>query len=522
MNGRLALAVVVALIASSGAAVAAEQGPRVEILHDMGPDATTRAGTVNTLGWMLLNEDGQPAFHQDAVFEVTHNGRTLLKTTPSSGHDYDGVDPYRVSFPGPGTFTATVTTWEAGEEVADTLEGRVLEAAGQPARIEASVPGTVEAGQSAEISYEVLGPDGPVEHADVTVHVRRSLDSFQVFRTTTHAHDGQHALSYVFDRTGSFEVTLTATPVAGEPDQDWAPVSVTRTIQVSETDPDPGVARPPSDRPLVNDRTTGSSDGPYELFGLYDPYTSVGPDGRLRLGALVLDAENGSTVDGVDMEASLMGPNDRQLFQSSDLHAADGFTYVTTSRPTVGEYSLTVHASKGDWSDTTTLSFSVLPPAAAANPVALMASPNATAEVRAGETTTIPIQVDDAAGVPLMHGEVDWRVVDAETGVTVYEGKLHTHENGTFPLTVAYPEAGGYRLEILPESLQPTPTPFTWGEKVGQAPLFDVHAEPGDDLGEATDDLAPTEADDADGVPGPGLIGALLAGLVALAARRRR
>ncbi len=515
------LALSVAALALAATAVGA-QGPEVQIVDDVREDGTTHAGVVNTLGWVLTNENGEPAFHQDAVFEVSFEGTTLLETTEASGHDYDGIDPYRVQFPGAGNYTVSVTTWEDEEELTATATGQVLPAPEGELSIEADVPESATAGEPASIAYDVLDPDGsPAGHADVQVHVRRAEDAFEVFRTTTHAHDGAHTFDYTFDRTGTFELVLVATPVANKGEPAGQAISRSFTIDVAEpTAPTPSDPTPPAEEPLNNDLEADEGES-YRLFGTYDPYTTVGPHGRISLGGVVLDADTGDVVRDVAYEATLTGPDGDTLFASQSLHRSNGVLEVATSRPDVGEYALELAASKGDWTGEVTLTFGVLPPADARDTGALVASLNADDEVRAGEPSTFPIQVDDAKATPAMHSEVDFRVLDADD-VPVYTGKLHTHDDGAFPLTVTPPEAGAHTVELLPHSLQPTPTPFTYGGEIGQPPVFDLDVAEGPPLADEVplEPASTDEGDDENPTPAPGLAAAL-ATVAGLALARR-
>lgn len=514
-----ALVLLVTVLAVANAAAGA-QGPEVQILDDVGEDGTTHAGVVNTLGWVLANGDGEPAFHQDAVFEVTFEGRTLLKTSASSGHDYDGIDPYHVRFPGVGNYSVHVTTWEDEEEHTATATGQVLPAPEGQLAIEADVPESVTAGEATSFAYEVLGPDGtPAEHADVQVHVRRAEDAFEILRTTTHAHGGQHAFDYTFDRTGTFEVVLVATPIGAKGTPAGQATSRSFTIEVAEPEtPELRDPTPPAEQPLTNSREADEGED-YRLFGTYDPYTTVGPHGRITLGGVVLDADTGKVVRGVDYAATLTGPEGRTLFDSSSLHSADGVLQIATSRPEVGEYALELTADTGDWTGEVTLTFGVIPPADARETGALMASLNTTEDPTEGEATTFPIHVTDPADAPAMHSEVDFRVLDPDA-VPFYAGKLHTHTNATFPLTVTPSQAGAHTFEVLPHSLQPTPTPYTWGEEIGQAPVYDVDVAAGSPLANRTSaDAGATEVPDE--APAPGLA-AVLAAVLGLALARRR
>lgn len=520
----VALLGITVLVTVAAAALALEESPRVHTLTTAGPGGTVPAGVPVQLGWVLTNGEGQPAFHQDATFEVRFGNDTLLATTPASGHDYDGIDPYTVAFPEEGNYTvrARVADDSTGDLVQRRVvaHGTVTEAPEQRLHLDLSVPDTVRAGQQATIAANVTGPSGePVEHTDVTIRIQRIPDRFEVFKTRVHDHDGTPTLRYAFDRATSFRVTAVAAPVPAEPSGALRADSATHVIEVEPSRTDaPGVS-PPVDEPLYNARESGDEAGPYQLFGTYDPYTSVGPHGRIRLGMLTLNESTHEPARNVDYSATLLGPDDQQLFASDSLHAVDGFEYVTLSRRLPGTYHMRVDASKGPWSDHVTLEFTVTPPAAATNAGFLQAQPNASTQLQAGQAQTLPIHVQDASGTPLVHGEVDWRFVDQETGTPVAAGKLHSHENGTLPLTLTPPEAGNYRLELMPESLQPAPTPFTFGEAVGQAPVFDVQVDPPETAGE---ELASQSGPDGQAQT-PGLswvaLGSVLAGAAALARR---
>jgi hypothetical protein len=472
------------------------------------------AGVPVTLGWVLTDDEGRPAFHQDARVEVTHEGRPLMATTPASGHDYDGVDPYQVAFPSPGDYTVDVRVHDDGAVRNLTYEGTVTEAPSDALELRLQAPELATAGQRVSLGADVTGPEGrSLEDVELTLRLQRAEDRFEVLKTRL---AGEHpSLGYSFARTGSFELVAVAAPLPGGDAANLAPATARQTIQVDRGDATPPVDAPAA-QPMVNEREPGERGaGGYELFATFDPYTSVGPDGRLRLGLLTLAEDTHEPARGVDYRVSILDPDDDQILHTGDLHAEDGFEYVTLSRPHEGTYTARIEAVKDDWRDHTVAEFTVLPPTAATNAGPLFASPNATREVDTGQPTTFPVYVEDAAGQPLSHGEVDVRWLDGD-GVPLVTGKLHAHENGTLPITLQAHEPGDHRLQLLPQSLQPAPTPFTYGEEVGQPPTFAVEAA-GDDVEEPPDAAGGGTANAA----GPSWLGALaaLAASAGLAAR---
>ena len=236
---------------------------------------------------------------------------------------------------------------------------------------------------------------------------------------------------------------------------------------------------------------------------------------------VTVNATTHAPVPDVDYRASVLDPEGELVFQASGLAGADGFEYVTTSRAQTGECTMRVDAIKDGWRDHVELSFTVVPPAAATNGGPLFVSPNASASLETGQPARFPIAAEDGAGAPLTHGEVDVRLLD-ERGVPSFVGKLHVHENGALPLTVSPVAEGEHELQLLPQSLQPAPTPATYGEDVGQPPTFAL------DVAAAGDQAVPLGADSAELEPdetpaaGAWLGLAVLALTAAVTARRWR
>lgn len=512
----LALFGLVLLLAATGAVAGQDDDPTVAILREPADGEPVRAGIPTAFTWLLLDGDGEPSFHHDAVFEVRHDGKTLLETTAETGHDYDGIDTYRVVFPGPGTYTARVAVMDGdgGVLVEETVEGRVLPGPNRSAAAFLESPDETVVGEEVAFRYGLGGPSEPVPGTDLRFRVLRAEDGFLEAELDTSAGDGLHEVTYRFDEPGTYEVRVAG---GGSGDEAVGAAAGSERISVA-AGASPPVEGPPTRPPLENRVTTGEGGDGYELHGTYDPYTSIGPHGRLRLGAVVVDPAGPAAVGDVDYAAVLEAPDGTQRLQVEDLHEDDGVLTVVVSPSQVGDHRLRVEAQRGSWSGAVTLDFSVHPPAGALGAGPQFTDLEAPREVRAGEAGSYVLEVTDAAGVPLPHSEVDLRVRDGD-GVPVLVGKLHNHEDGRYPVDLALPQAGDFTLAASPETLQPAPTPYYYGPEPGTRPDFGIPvAETVDRAG----DVAGSAADEGDGsleVPvGPA---AALAVLVSAAAAVR-
>lgn len=521
----LAIAAIVALLfVGLPSGLAAERSPQVVVTHDTPEDGTTYVGNVNHFGWVLLGEDGTPAFHHDAVVEITLDGQTIYETEPSTGHDYDGVDEIQVTFPSTGTYEVTVTIPTDDGEVSDTFQGRVLPAEEEAARLALEAPDEATAGQPVTFTYELLDEDGQrIPHSDVLVQVRDAEAHKEILRVHTHTHEEAQTFDHVFTEPGSYEVVFLGYQAFPSPDAAFfQPVRKVQEITVQEGQaPTGALPGAPTSQPLENRVDTGQGDGPYDLWATYDPYTSVGIFGRIHLNTVITDASTGQPVPHVDLTATLTGPQGQVLFQSDTLHEYDGVFHLAAAYQTPGDYTLEVTAQKGAWSDSTTHTFSVHPPVvpmAAGPQYATLDHPDT---IEAGSPTDLVVKATGEAGQPFDHSEMTVTLRDQATGLPILSDKVHTHGSGEFPITVTFPTAGAYTVEVDGVDLEPTAATGVHGPSMGQAPIFDLTVDDGDGLDEADEVLDTASQEDPDGVPGPGAVAALVAGLASAAIVRR-
>ncbi len=511
-------AVVVFAMLLSAVPVTADAGPRVVVTHDVAEDGHTYVGNLNHFGFLIQGDDGAPAFHNNAVLEVELNGELLYRTTPDSGHDYDGLDTLQVSFPRPGNYTVTARVPTNGGELVDTFNGTVHAQESHPANLAIDGPSQATQGVATTWSYELRGEDGArLNHTDILVQVLDPDPRRELFRIHTHTHTEAQQLTYAFQQPGSYEILWTAYQAfPTKSSMAIQPVTETRTIEVEGAPANTVPPTPATNRPLEN-RVEQSASGPYELWAAFDPYTSIGTMGRIQLPTVVTSAETGDPVAHVDFEAEIAGPTGQLLFQSDTLHEYDGVLELTTTHPTPGDYTLTVTAEKGDWSETITRTYSVLPPVVplAAGPIfATLTGLDTLAEQGSGELT---VHLRDAAGKPYMHSEVQLTIRSLDTGIPLIDHKLHTHASGDFPVEASL-EPGSYEVELDPTGLEPSPTPSFYGSEMGSQPIYALDVQ---GLDEALDPLDTSEEEASpDETPGLGLLVVVLV-LTGAAMRRR-
>lgn len=539
-----ALAVLSALLALFATGVAAaptpDDAPRVELVRDAGPGSAVPAGVPVTFTWVLFDRDGRPFPHHDAVFEATLNGRTLVRTTPSSGHDYDGVDTYRVVFPEPGRFTVRVAVLARGDgplgavhgsdasqrEVLaeDRVTGLVRPGPAAGAAIDLELPDDPVAGQAGKLTWALTGPAGEVVRGtDAVLRVRHLTTGLEVLAVPTHAADGRHDVTYAFPQPGPHEVVVSAWR-AGEMDGSPAGRAAHRRV----VDVAPGGPRPPETPSRMYDNVVhdGEADGDRQLFSTYDPYTAIGPYGRIRLGTVAVDGE-GRPADPAGAEVRIEGP-DGTVLATPDLGGAPSARVVALAPGRVGDYAMTTGLSGPGWNGTTSHRFSVRPPDYPAGAGPYYVDVQGLEDPKAGPTGRVTAGLTNPAGVPMIHGELDLRLADG-TGVPLVAGKLHAHTNGTFPVDLAFPDAGRYDLDLYPTPTLATPTPVYYGEMTGQVPSFVVEVQdgpglPADDPGGPAEETRPPAAGSTETVPGPGALAALVglaASGVLLRVRRR-
>src|SRR5207249_2613599 len=98
-----------------------------------------------------------PEYHQQNHVRVTENGAVLMETTPDSGHDYDGVVPFDVTFPIAGAYR--VETLDAGGRSLGGFNGTVADAPLQATNLTMQMA-VAPAGAASTFTYETDGASG--------------------------------------------------------------------------------------------------------------------------------------------------------------------------------------------------------------------------------------------------------------------------------------------------------------------------------------------------------------------------
>lgn len=487
----------------------------IAIAHDAPADGRTFVGNVNHFSVVVHGDDAVPDFHQDVPWRVTLNGATLAETTVSSGHDYDGVNTFDVVFPAEGAYT--VEALDAGGAPTAVFAGTVVAAPERTAAIKLDVPpALVLAGQPVRFTYSVSdategASDLPIAHSDCTFEAL--LDGKPEFRAKSHTHEERQQLSYAFAQAGSYTVRVLCFQAYPSMRATlFAPVVVEESVTVLPGPPaNTAIALPGSPPPpaALNAVVTAPAGDGMTLVGTFDPYTVVGPDTLQHLNVLAVDG-TGQTIQHVDFTAVLHGPAG-QVFASDSLHEYDGILEFTTRQLVPGPYTLRVTAEGAAGTGELAMTYLVAPRAVPLN-AGLVGVTLDAPDPKAG-TASEWMLVAAATSGAFAHGELDIRLTAEGSQVPYLQTKLHTHDDGTFPFTVALPTTGAYTLEVQPFPLMPelvlVPSPAT----------FTVQATDGPGLPASTVPGANADGQDAPALP-PVLLVSSLA-LVAAALRRR-
>lgn len=509
-----------ALLLPAGSAQGHEHGAMnagIAIAHDAPADGRTFVGNVNHFSVIVHGDDATPDFHQDIPWRATLNGVTLAETTASSGHDYDGVNTFDIVFPAEGAYTVEALD-EAGKPTAMFM-GTVHPAPALEAAIKLDLPGgPVLAGQPARFTYSVSdategGSDLPIAHSDCTFEAL--LDGKPEFRAKSHTHEERQQLSYAFAQAGSYTVRVLCFQAYPSVRATlFEPVVLEETLMVLPGPPantaaaSPGSPPPPA---ALNAVVIAPAGDGMTLVGTFDPYTVVGPDTLQHLNVLAVDA-TGQTVQHVDFTAVLDGPAGR-LFESESLHEYDGILEFTTRQAVPGPYTLRVTAEGASGTGELAMTYLVAPRAVPLN-AGLVGVTLDAPDVALGTPSEWLLAVGATSGA-FAHGELDIRLTPAGSKVPYLQAKLHTHDDGAFPFTVALPTPETYALDVQPFPLMPdlvvVPSPAT----------FTV--QPADGPGLPAVGPGPAAGADAGGQEAPALpAAALLLGLAALCVARRR
>jgi hypothetical protein len=453
-----------AFLALPAAAQHDHHGTATAILaHDTPTTGRTYVGDVTSFAVIDdADHDLHPDVHQNNHVRVLLNGAVLWEASAAAGHDYDGVNTFSVVFPVAGTYAVELVADDG--MVQQSLNGTVAPAhEPSTASLELSVPASAPALRPVDLGVRVLRAGELIPHSDVILEVREGLDL--VFRSHLHTHTDPIALQYAFARPGTYTVSATGYyAYAPGSTSEFAPVHASATIQVGAPAV-PDAALPPVVPAAMGQNivTDGASSGGFTFVGTYDPYTVVGPGAPIHLTGIVLDPATGQTVQHVNFAATLRGPLGT-VFSSSSLHEYDGVYELAAKEPVPGAYTLTLDAQKDGWSGHLVLPYSVganaaSPPTSGFGPVAVNAD---TIHAVAGKASTLTLAAKDAAGMAYQHSEVDVVVLDPAGNALLWT-KLHTHEDGLFPLTYAFPAAGTYTVRVAPIALDGAPLTYLGG-----------------------------------------------------------
>ncbi len=476
-------------------------GP-VVITTDLGPSMIAHVGSPVHFAILALGDDVDPDFHVDIPVRVTLNNVILWETTMLSGHDYDGINTLDVVFPAAGAWEVAAMT---DGKVQTAIHGTVIDVPLRQAELLLTAPRSATTGAPVTFTYEIVD-GGRVNHTDALIEVFKAGQLW--FRTHTHTHTEAQSISYAFTEAGTYTVRVTGYTAFPGSAASVAPVVAESTLVVvaspSRMPTVPSMQQPAAKNVVVH----GTADAPFELLGTFDPFTIVGQQTVQHLNAVVIDPETRMPVQHVDFEATLNGPRG-VLFSSQTLHEYDGIFELALRSADLGEHTLTLTATRGDWKGAMSMTYLVAPPA-----MATVFGPQTVAfthgDAQAGIPTDGVLRVAGLGDRPFAHGEIEFELRSPE-GLTLVRNKLHTHADGTFPFTATAAGEGRHTLVLTPFPLDPQPV-------TGYGSLafaLDVGAGPG--IQSIAAPLEPvTEAVEVPAAP----VALLFLGLVALARRR--
>jgi hypothetical protein len=497
----LAAALALLLVPMAGAQGHAHGGASgVLIVADALVGGQVHAGDLAQFSVLAVGDDAVPDFHQGIPVRVTLNGVVLFETTPDSGHDYDGIQTFAVTFPVPGPYRVEALG-DDGSPLA-VFEGVALAGEPRPAQARIDGPASVPVGALAEYTMWPEDLDGRLlEHFYALFEVRDGASV--VYRAKLHGHGGhEHGAlraAVAFPRAGSYDVTavLFQADTTGPQPQQFLPVAHTLAVDVTMAPPQPAVPvlPPAGDR----NRVVEAAGTKGRLLGTFDPYAEVGPTTMQHIAVLALD-EADRLVRHVDFKGELLGPLGQVLFSSEHLHETDGLLDFATTQPAPGVYTFRATDPGGAVLEAP---YVVRPPveALSVGPQALRHS--GLADLSLGVPANALLSIRDLAGRPFDHGEVDL-VALGPGGAPWLMAKLHTHADGDYAFAFTAPGEGSHTpfpLEARPTTFDVAPVVFTVGPGPG---LPEAPVKPSDDV-------------DAPALP----LVLLLAAFVLAAARRR-
>ncbi|HVL48729.1 MAG TPA: hypothetical protein VM889_09245, partial [Candidatus Thermoplasmatota archaeon] len=452
----------------------AAAGSGAVVTRDLHPSGLAIVGSLSHFGFVLADADGQPIRHKDGLIRVMQDGVILFETM---AHEYDGVYSLDYVFVKPGPFTVTLVAKIGDQEVVDVFEGvAVIPRAPFPTQFVVEKPAAPVAGRPMTWKYRVADANLTlVPHTDSIFVVERLLDRKVVVRTHVHSHLEDQALTFVLDTPGEYQVRMLGYDAfPGKNETDFLPIAVEMPLTVARpTGPAPALPAVALDAaaPAAAEVQAGG----FELKMVADPDARVGSQSQIRLGAVAWDPTLKRPVQHVDFALKVVGPDGAVRFESASLHEYDGVAEVLVSYATPGEYKVEWTArAKGEEREGAT-TFTVLPPVVPLDfgPYEIKLVVDAPKQ---GVPTKIKVDVRNAAGRHLDHGESEIAILSPSSLAPILLAKLHAHSSPP-EATVTFPEAGRIRVLVRTESLMPGVT-FTHGDKgLGSEALFFVDVE---------------------------------------------
>lgn len=160
-----------------------------------------------------------PVAHVD--FALTLAGPRGLVFESSSLHEYDGMFEHTFVPDAPGIYAATLTASRGDTVLEVPYRVQVLPplVALEAGLATVGIEGldAIVAGEPANLTFTVMGPDGPAAHTEVDVTIAHH-DEAPLYQFKLHTHDsGLTSAQVVLPHAGDWFVTIDALPTAPEP-----------------------------------------------------------------------------------------------------------------------------------------------------------------------------------------------------------------------------------------------------------------------------------------------------------------
>jgi hypothetical protein len=493
----LTIAAALSLAFAANPAASQTAQPLVLNIHDVAEDGYTYVGNPTTFGYVLLNDDGASNTHKNGQLRISQNGVLLYETMGlSNAHDYDALNPIFFAFPREGSYeVASSVVASAALTINNTFTGHVEQAADLvTATIKADTfPTSATVNEPTKFTFSVAQENGTVlTHSDALFEVRRASDNWLAFRTHLHNHEDAMSIDYAFPESGEYLVRIVAYQAyPGKTGVAFEPVTYSTKVMARAGGP-MAVPLAPTAQDESPAAADASAESPYVLVLTTDPPGSggapatVGEFGNVRLNALLYDTSTKMLVPHVNFEASVKNSLGVTRFTSTYLHEYDGHLEVVDQEPSPGTFTYEVTAKKGDWKQTKSIQFSVVPTAGAnAPPGAGITIVTATGldSIKAGVPQKIEFMAATLAGTAHGHSEIDLQILRGDRdGPPMLINKLHTHGDGKFGATITFPDEGDYTLILDVGTVHADATPKYYFEEVGKMPVVSVKVAKGVDL----------------------------------------